>query len=148
MASTFPSPKPELASPKPGQQDGGGGGMGGGGGTSTLPSPPPRESLRKMQCSSLMKCPLRTMSCRLSASSLPTLLKNHEAAGQAGQQSPSTPTAGLLLHAASRGCPGVFFIVHTRMYILWEYRGSQQGWARGHQYSIALGKSRWPPKAL
>lgn len=38
-----------------------------------LPSLPPRESLLKTQCSSLMKCPLRTMSCRLSASSRPTL---------------------------------------------------------------------------
>ena len=38
-----------------------------------VPSLPPHESLRKTQCSSLMKCPLRTMSCRFSASSRPTL---------------------------------------------------------------------------
>ena len=38
-----------------------------------IPSLPPRESLRKTQCFSLMKCPLRTMSCRFSAPSRPTL---------------------------------------------------------------------------
>lgn len=38
-----------------------------------VPSPPVLVSLRKRQCSSLMKCPLRTMSCLFSASSRPTL---------------------------------------------------------------------------
>lgn len=97
--------------------------MGAGGGTSTLPSPPPRESLRKMQCSSLMKCPLRTMSCRLSASSLPTLLKNRGAAGQLGQQSPSIPS--LLAHSCGQPPRDaqlfLLMFLNTRLYVLWEY---------------------------
>lgn len=39
----------------------------------TSPSPLAFRSLRKMQCSSLMCAPLRTISCRLSASAWPTL---------------------------------------------------------------------------
>lgn len=75
------------------------------GGTPTLPSPPPRESLLKMQCSSLMKCPLRTMSCRLSASSLPTLLKNHR--GQQGKQGSRAPAHPLCWLTPTCSLPGM-----------------------------------------
>lgn len=43
------------------------------GSSTTTPSPEGPVLLVKMQCSSLMKCPLRTMSCLQLASSRPTL---------------------------------------------------------------------------
>lgn len=43
-----------------------------------LPSPLAFLSLRKMQCSSLMCAPLKTMSCRLSASAWPTLRQSQK----------------------------------------------------------------------
>lgn len=63
-------------------------------GEGAVPSLHPRESLRKMQCSSLMKCPLRTMSCRLSASSRPTLQWGGAPSATARSTVPMRPPTG------------------------------------------------------
>lgn len=123
-----------------------------------VPSLHPRESLRKTQCSSLMKCPLRTMSCRLSASSRPTLQWGGAPSATARPTVPMRPPTGPRprppkdTQPGSYGkgprCAGVGHRGRPHMQQSWESHMEQRQAASPPAMGRRRPNPNWPPPHL